>query len=307
MSILILTGPTAAGKTAAAMALAHAHRVRLISVDSAMVYRGLDIGSAKPSPAELARYPHALIDIRDPAEPYTVSEFVADADAQVRAALDAGETPVLVGGTMMYLQAFREGLDQLPRTSAEVREHVKGRAAEEGWPALHEELKRTDPVAAERIHPNNPQRLARALEVQQMTGQPISSFWGKAPGAAERFGCAVRTLVVDVSERAVLHRRIEQRLDIMLEMGLLDEVAGLRERSDLHADLPAMRAVGYRQVWQHLDGDLTLEEMRDRVLTATRTLARRQYTWIRRWDDAQTVQMDGSQAADEALARLAFR
>ncbi len=283
MSILVITGPTAAGKTAVALRLAEQRPVQLISVDSAMVYRGMNIGTAKPEPDTLQRYPHALVDICDPAEPYTVSDFVADADREVAGALERGELPVLVGGTMMYLKAFREGLDAVPRTTDAVREHVARKAVRHGWQALHEELARVDPVAAAAIHPNNPQRLARALEVYELCGKPISSFWGKAQGASARHGVPLVEVMIDVEPRQVLHQRISERLDHMLEAGFVEEVTALRARSDLHADLPSMRAVGYRQVWDFLDGVSGFDLMCEKVLAATRGLARRQYTWLRRW------------------------
>ena len=283
MSILVITGPTAAGKTAVALSLAERRSVRLISVDSAMVYRGMDIGTAKPDPDTLRRFPHALVDICDPADAYAVSDFVADADRAVAGALQAGDLPVLVGGTMMYLKAFRDGLDAVPRSTDAVRAHIAARASEKGWPALHEQLARVDPVAAAAIHPNNPQRLARALEVYELCGQPISSFWGKARGASQRHGVPLVEAMIDVGDRQELHRRISLRLDHMLQSGFVEEVSALRARGDLQADLASMRAVGYRQVWDFLDGETGFDRMCERVLAATRGLARRQYTWLRRW------------------------
>ncbi len=287
MSILVVTGPTAAGKTAVALQLAQQRPVRLISVDSAMVYRGMDIGTAKPDADTLLRYPHALVDICDPADPYTVSDFVADADREVAGALAAGELPVLVGGTMMYLKTFREGLDAVPRSTEAVREHVALKASRHGWQALHEELVRVDPVGAAAIHPNNPQRLARALEVYELCGRPISSFWGKAQEASVRHGVPLVEVMIDVEQRQELHRRISQRLDDMLQSGFVEEVSAFRTREDLHADLPSMRAVGYRQVWDFLDGVTGFDLMCEKVLAATRGLARRQYTWLRRWTHVQ--------------------
>ena len=300
MKTLVITGPTAAGKTAVALALADALPVHLISADSAMVYRQMDIGTAKPDAQTLERYPHALVDIRDPAEPYTVSEFVADADREVAVALERGALPVLVGGSMMYLKAFREGLDDLPTSTPEVREAVAERARKAGWEALHKELTAIDQEAAAKIHPNNPQRLARALEVHAMTGRPISSFWGSAEGAETRTGTELIEVLVDVPSREILHERIAQRLEEMLREGFVDEVARLRARPDLHVDLPSMRAVGYRQVWTHLDGGTDFSTMCEQVLAATRGLARKQYTWLRRWPGLQRLDAEDS----DTLARL---
>jgi len=289
--VLAIVGPTASGKTAAALRVAADFPVALISLDSAMVYRGMDIGTAKPSPAELAEFPHALVDIRDPAEPYSVADFVADADAEVRRALDAGRTPVLVGGTMLYLRAFREGLAELPAADPAVRSDLEREAAERGWAALHAELERVDPEAAALIHPNNPQRLQRALEVLRVSGRPISSWWREqgATSVAARLGVDLRVVAVLPDSRAELHARIEARFDLMLQTGLVDEVAALRARGDLDPALPSMRAVGYRQVWSYLEGRVSRAEMRAQGLAATRQLAKRQLTWLRGWDwvDAQ--------------------
>jgi tRNA dimethylallyltransferase len=246
----------------------------------------MDIGTAKPSPAELARFPHALVDIRDPGEPYSVADFVADADAAVREALAAGRVPLLVGGTMLYLRAFREGLADLPRADARVRMALEGEAAERGLAALHAELARADPQAAAQIHPNNPQRLLRALEVLRGTGRPISSWWREqgATGVRERLNVELEAIALLPESRAELHARIEARFDAMQAAGFVDEVAQLRARGDLEPGLPSMRAVGYRQVWDYLEGNIDAAEMRARVLAATRQLARRQLTWLRGWD-----------------------
>ncbi|MEZ5595082.1 MAG: tRNA (adenosine(37)-N6)-dimethylallyltransferase MiaA [Pseudomonadales bacterium] len=305
--IVVITGATATGKTDLAMALADRMPVQLISVDSAMVYRQMDVGTAKPTAEERRRYPHALVDIRDPSEAYTVAEFVADADREVQQARAAGRVPVLVGGTMMYLKAFRDGLDDLPATTPAVRAAIAAEAATLGWPALHAELTAIDPVAAAGIHPNNPQRLARALEVHRMTGRPLSAFWGTAMTAAQRHACPVTEFWVDVADRAELHARIALRLERMFAAGFVAEVAALRDRGDLTPTLPSLRAVGYRQVWQYLDGALPAEELHARVLAATRGLARRQYTWLRAW--AHTLQRvsghDTTRAVD-LLCQLAF-
>ena len=263
--MLALVGPTAAGKTDVAMALAAQRPVALISLDSAMIYRGMDIGTAKPSPAELRRFPHALVDIRDPAASYSAAEFVADADAAVRQALSAGRLPVLVGGTMLYLRSFREGLATLPAADPAVRADLARAAATRGWAALHAELERLDPEAAALIHPNNPQRLQRALEVLRISGRPISSWWREQAGTrvTERLGVELVEVALMPESRHDLHRRIAQRFDAMLAQGFLDEVAALRARPDLDPALPSMRAVGYRQVWRYLDGAITQVEMRE--------------------------------------------
>lgn len=304
--LLVITGVTATGKTDLALKLADHYPVHLISVDSAMVYRGMDIGTAKPTAAELLRHPHALIDIRDPVEAYSVADFVNDADREVAWAFANGRVPILVGGTMMYLRAFREGLDDIPASTPPVRALVAQRAAEEGWPALRAELMAGDPVGAADIHPNNPQRLARALEVLLLTGRPLSSFWGTATSAANRHACRVTEVWLDWPERQTVHDRIAQRLGHMLSAGFIDEVARLRARDDLHVGLPALRAVGYRQVWNYLDQKLSADQMREDILAATRRLARRQYTWLRAWTQLHRLSAADPSVAFEQVTRLAF-
>ena len=285
MPIVLLLGPTAAGKTDAAVALAERRPCHLISMDSTLVYRGLNIGAAKPKPALLARHPHALIGIRDPAVAYTVAEFVADADREVRRALEQNKLPVLVGGTMLYARAFRDGLAVLPPANPEVRAAIEAEAAAQGWPKLHERLAAVDPVAAANIHPHNGTRLQRALEVFETTGKPISAHW-RTQGqlaASNRLSQELLEFAIIPGERADLHRRIEERFNAMLAQGFVDEVRALRARADLHPGLPAMRAVGYRQVWRHLDGAWDAAQMRTKAVAATRQLARRQLTWLRGW------------------------
>jgi tRNA dimethylallyltransferase len=299
--IVLLSGPTASGKTRLACQLADVLPVHLISMDSAMVYRGMDIGTAKPTADEQKRYPHQLIDIRDPAETYSAADFVADADAAVRRSTDAGRIPVIVGGTMLYARAFREGLADLPSADEIIRASILARAEREGWPALHAELAAFDPITAAGIHPNNRQRLQRALEIVEVTGKPVSQLWQSS-------GSDARTRLDDTvvefklqPQRALLHRRIEARFDDMLASGFLEEVRDLREREDLHADLPSMRAVGYRQMWRHLDGQIDFETMRFEVLAATRQLAKKQETWLRSWPDV--VHLEGTEA--QMIARIA--
>ena len=285
MPIVMLLGPTAAGKTNAAVGLAERLDCHLINMDSTQVYRGLDIGSAKPPPELLARHPHALIDIRDPAHPYTAADFVADADREVRHALSAGKTPVLVGGAMLYARAFRDGLAELPRANPAVRAAIEAEAESVGWPKLHARLAEVDPMAAAGIHPHNGVRLQRALEVFETTGRPISDYWKaqKQSPAVERLSQPLTEFAVIPQRRATLHERIEERFDAMLEAGFAEEVGRLRQRPDLHPGLPALRAVGYRQMWGHLEGEFDANEMRAKALAATRQLARRQLTWLRGW------------------------
>lgn len=283
--VLALVGPTAMGKTEVAIEMARRLPVSIISLDSVMVYRGMDIGTAKPSPGILREFPHALVDIRDPSETYSAADFVADADRAIRAAWEEDRLPILVGGTMLYLRAFREGLARLPQADAATRSEILAQAQRLGWPALHERLAAVDPEAARRIHPNNPQRLQRALEVWMLTGKPISHWWGdqSAVGAAERLNCVLSEFAIVPGDRQALHQRIAERFDGMLQAGLVAEVERLRDRGDLHLANPAIRAVGYRQVWEWLDGLHDEATMRARGVSATRQLAKRQLTWLRSW------------------------
>ena len=307
MSIVMLLGPTAAGKTDAAIAMAERLDCHLINMDSTQVYRGLDIGSAKPPRSLLARHPHALIDIRDPAEPYTAADFVADADREVRGALAAGKTPVLVGGTMLYARAFRDGMAALPRANPEVRSAIEAEAEVQGWPKLHARLAEVDPVAAAGIHPHNGVRLQRALEVFETTGRPISDYWKaqQQSPATERLGARLLEFALVPEDRAALHRRIEARFDAMLRAGFAEEVQRLRQRPDLSPRLPALRAVGYRQMWGHLDGEFEASEMRAKALAATRQLARRQLTWLRGWPWVKVLPSAAGAAAAASLAAAA--
>ncbi len=268
-------GPTASGKTALAERIAHELPVELVSVDSALVYRGMDIGTAKPTT------PHRLVDILDPSEPYSAARFRDDALREIDDIHAAGRTPLLVGGTMLYFRALFRGLSELPPADSRVRAEIAERGERIGLEALHAELARVDPVAAARIHPNDPQRVQRALEVWQLTGKPISSLQQGGVGSVHDY----RKLAVAPADRAELHRRIEARFAVMLEQGLVDEVKSLRARGDLNADQPALRAVGYRQLWRHLDGDGTLDEAVRRAVFATRQLAKRQLTWLRKEPD----------------------
>lgn len=291
--IIALVGPTATGKTDVALELADRFDVALISLDSAMVYRQMDIGTAKPSAELLARYPHALVDIRDPADAYSAADFLRDADAAITEAFAAGRTPVLVGGTMLYLKTFREGLAAMPSADPGIRARLSEEVERHGAVALHARLAVVDPLAAARMHPNNFSRVQRALEVFEISGRPISSFWSESAGVEQRFDARLQEFALEPESRQALHARISARLDAMLAAGFVTEVAGLKARGDLHLGLPSMRAVGYRQVWEYLDqtsegafeakGERREEALREKILSATRQLAKRQLTWLRSW------------------------
>lgn len=288
---IALMGPTASGKTALAVEWAERLRTEIVSVDSALVYRGLDIGAAKPEPELRARAPHRLVDIRDPHEAYSAAEFAVDALREMQALSAEGKLPLLVGGTGLYFRALLEGLSAMPEADAELRERIRGEAAARGWAELHAELLRIDPVAGARIHATDPQRITRALEVYRLSGRPISDW--QRDGPHRPFPFRVMKLVLAPSDRAVLHERIERRFDAMLAQGFLDEVRSLRADARLHEDLPAIRAVGYRQAWRHLAGDTDAATFREQAIAATRQLAKRQYTWLRgeldaRWFDPAT-------------------
>ena len=290
---IFLMGPTAAGKTDLALELARVLPCDLISVDSALVYRGMDIGTAKPERVVLDAFPHALIDIRDPAESYSAAEFRADALAAMAESAARGRIPLLVGGTMLYYKALLEGLADMPSADPAIRAELEARAAAEGWEALHRELAEVDPQSAARIHPNDPQRLTRALEVYRLSGLSMTEHrLRQAAGnpdagtsGAGQLPYTVAQLAIAPAQRQVLHDRIAQRFRVMLEQGFVEEVEALRRRSDLHAGLPSIRAVGYRQVWEYLDGELSRDEMVERGIIATRQLAKRQFTWLRGWEN----------------------
>ncbi len=298
-TVVTLMGPTASGKTEAALRIADHADVDIVSVDSAMVYRRLDIGTAKPPPDVLGRYPHALVDIVEPTDCYSAARFVADADAAVRDSLAAGRTPILVGGTMLYFRAFTRGINDLPAADARLRRTIAARAATVGWPAVHRQLAARDPRAAARIDPANGARIQRALEVLELTGCSITDHWAEtAVPAAARLRCKVVEFAILPSDRAVLHQRIGERLDAMLQRGLVEEVQALRGDSALSIEMPAMRAVGYRQVWRHLDGHYDHAEMAARLAAATRQVAKRQLTWLRRWNALAVA------SAEQACARV---
>jgi len=348
---IALAGPTASGKTAVALAVAQALAARLpveiVSVDSALVYRGMDIGTAKPTPAERASVPHHLLDIRDPLHAYSAAEFVRDATRLIAEIRVRGALPLLTGGTMLYFKALWQGLDDMPPAHAEVRARIAAQAAVQGWPALHAQLARVDPATAARLAPGDSQRIQRALEVWQVTGRPLSSFHTQdlrkcgappspqplsrqrergfllpsptcgrgvggegctdicvspdtASGGGQRFPKAL-FFSLEPTNRAWLHQRIATRFDAMLAAGLVEEVQGLRARGDLHADLPSMRCVGYRQVWEALDGHYPLASVAERGIAATRQLAKRQITWLRSMPQRHTIACDAPDAVQQLV------
>ena len=306
---LCLAGPTAVGKTAAALAIADVLRnerpVEIVSVDSALVYRGMDIGTAKPSAAERAAVPHHLIDLIEPTQAYSAAQFVADARRLIEEIEARGHLPLLVGGSMLYFKALFDGIDAMPAADPAVRAELDARAARDGWPALHAELARVDPLTAARLPPTDSQRIQRALEVWQLSGQPLSSFHARA--ARNGSGHASPPLIsLEPNDRAWLHRRIVERFDAMLAAGLVDEVRSLRARGDLNAELPSMRCVGYRQVWQALAaglaGNALLDAVRETGRAATRQLAKRQITWLRSMPQREVIACDAADALDTAVA-----
>jgi tRNA dimethylallyltransferase len=298
-----LLGPTASGKSALALRLAEQHPLEIVSVDSAQVYRGMDIGTAKPGAAERARVPHHLIDLVEPHERYSAGRFRSDAIRVVGEILQRKKTPLLVGGTMLYYRSLVAGLDVLPPANAEVREAISMDAQRRGWAALHGELAKIDPTAAARIMPNDAQRIQRALEVYRISGSTISEL---QRGTIEPLPFSIRGYAL-VPERAELHLRIEQRFDAMLRAGLVDELKELRKKHPLNADLPSMRAVGYRQVWAFLEGKTTESAMREEAIAATRQLAKRQITWLRSFPELLRLDAAGRERAAEAFKLLLAR
>jgi tRNA dimethylallyltransferase len=295
-----LLGPTASGKSALALQLAERHPIEIVSLDSAQVYRGMNIGTAKPAAAERAQVAHHLIDMVDPDQLYSAGQFRADALKAIAAILQRGRIPLLVGGTMLYYRSLVAGLDELPSADSALRAQIDGEARQRGWPALHAELADVDPLAAQRITPNDAHRIQRALEVYRLTGQPISALQGHA-AAALPFRLEACVLM---PERALLHARIEQRFDAMLRDGLVDEVRSLRRAYRLSAQSPSMRAVGYRQVWSFLEGETGEATMRESAIAATRQLAKRQTTWLRSFPQLLRLDAGSLEAATAALDRL---
>jgi len=298
---IFLMGPTASGKTALAVSLVERFPLEIISVDSALVYRGMDIGTAKPDAATRVRAPHHLLDIRDPTEAYSAAAFCDDARRLMADIVARGRVPLLVGGTLLYFRALLQGLDELPRADATLREHLQAEAAARGWPALHADLAQVDPATAARLAPNDSQRIGRALEIYRLTGTPMSALLDRAQSVLPY---RVLQLALIPSDRAVLHRRIAARFDAMLAEGLIDEVESLRRTYALTPDLPAMRAVGYRQAWACLDGEIDLTELREQGIAATRQLAKRQLTWLRSWPDAVELDCLAEDLEAQAMARV---
>ncbi|MFM2484828.1 tRNA (adenosine(37)-N6)-dimethylallyltransferase MiaA [Celerinatantimonas yamalensis] len=300
-TVLTLMGPTASGKTALAMQLCDRLPIRLISVDSALIYRGMDIGTAKPTLSEQALYPHDLIDIREPSQSYSAADFRYDALILIEQAHQQEQIPLLVGGSMLYFKALVEGLSTLPTANQALRATIALEAKQQGWQALHQQLFDVDPISAERIHPNDPQRLMRALEVFRLTGQTLTELTAQKtpelPFNMIQFAIAPR-------ERGILHQRIEQRFDVMLNLGFEQEVRKLMASGELNAQLPSMRCVGYRQMWQYLNDEYDFASMRFKGIAATRQLAKRQLTWLRSWDNLTWLESDDLHAIDKLLNRL---
>ncbi|MCF7355673.1 tRNA (adenosine(37)-N6)-dimethylallyltransferase MiaA [Vibrio sp. CK2-1] len=296
---LFLMGPTASGKTELAIRLRQKYPVEIISVDSALIYKGMDIGTAKPDAQELALAPHRLIDILDPSEAYSAADFRRDALQQMDEIVSQGKIPLLVGGTMLYYKALLEGLSPLPAADPDIRQQIEQEANEKGWDAMHQQLSEIDPVSAKRIHPNDPQRLSRALEVFRISGKSLTELTEQK---GEALPYQVKQFAIMPKERAELHRRIELRFEKMMAAGFEDEVKALRARGDLHLDLPSIRCVGYRQVWEYLDGNGTLDEAIFRGVCATRQLAKRQITWLRSWNDLIWLDSEDIDAGVKAIS-----
>ncbi|MFQ3218614.1 MAG: tRNA dimethylallyltransferase [Paraglaciecola sp.] len=283
---ILLMGPTASGKTSLAIELCQALPCDIISVDSALIYRNMDIGTAKPSADEQAQAPHRLIDILDPVQSYSVAEFRRDALREMQNITNKGRIPLLVGGTMLYYKALTDGLSSLPAADKSIRQEIEKQALSLGWEALHQQLSDIDPVSAARIHPNDPQRLMRALEIYHLTKKSMTELrLNKLPPAPYQFS----QFAIAPADRSVLHERIADRFDAMLKGGFEQEVAQLKRRADLHTDLPSIRCVGYRQMWQYLDGEISYQEMKQKGLAATRQLAKRQLTWLRSWENLHSL------------------
>ena len=308
LPVACLLGPTASGKTAAALAFAARHPVEIISVDSALVYREMDIGTAKPNEEERAAAPHHLIDIIDPAESYSAAQFRADALSLVGEIVARGKVPLLVGGTMLYYKALTQGLNDLPGADAQIRATLDAEAARDGWPALHARLAAVDPETAARLAPNDSQRIQRALEIFMLSGQPMSALLAAPRTREGESPYRFVPVALEPSDRAVLHARIAARFDAMLAHGFIDEVKRLRARGDLDLSMPSMRCVGYRQAWEYLDGAATYDEMRDKGVFATRQWCKRQLTWLRAMPERVVVDCcaaDATRAVVAAVERIA--
>jgi len=298
---IFLMGPTASGKTDIAMGLREHLPVDIISVDSAQVYRQMNIGSAKPDPETLKQHPHRLIDIRDPVEAYSAGDFVKDAKTQMDEITAAGRIPLLVGGTMLYFKVLLEGLAELPPGNQVIRDELQGRAEKSGWPSLHEELKCIDPKVAARLHPNHSQRIQRALEVYLITGSPLSELQSSSKGKGIQGEYQLTQLALVSNNRSLLHERIAKRFHLMMEQGFESEVKALYQRGDLTATSTAMRSAGYRQLWDYCDGLLTIEEAVEQGIIASRQLAKRQITWLRNWPNAREILVDNGESYHKCI------
>lgn len=305
LPVICLAGPTAAGKSAACLALAQRWPLEIVNVDSATLYRGMDVGTAKPNAEERARVPQHLLDIRDPAESYSAAQFRDDALRLIEEIRGRGRLPLLAGGTMLYYKALREGLDDLPQADPALRAELEARAAERGWPALHAELAQRDPVTAARLSPNDSQRIQRALEICILSGKPMSELLHGADRNEGADAHRYATVSLEPVDRLALHARIAQRFDAMLAAGFIDEVRALRSRGDLHPGLPSIRCVGYRQLWAHLDGETTLDQAREQGIAATRQLAKRQITWLRAQPERVRIDCMAANAVDQAVDAVA--
>lgn len=299
--VICLMGPTASGKTALAMALQEALPCDIVSVDSALIYRDMNIGTAKPTADELAKFPHRLINLRDASESYSAADFCHDALAEISEIRSRNRIPLLVGGTMMYFKSLIEGISPLPTANAEIRKAIESEAAEKGWQSLHEKLAEVDPVSAKRIHQNDPQRLTRAIEVYRITGNTLTQL---TEIKGDKLTGNILQLAITPQERSTLHERISLRYQQMIDMGFEAEVIQLRARGDLHQNLPSIRCVGYRQMWQYLDGEFDHDEMIFRGVCATRQLAKRQLTWLRNWPDLHWLTTDDDTNLAQVLTLL---
>ena len=299
--VICLMGPTASGKTSLAMALSDVLPCDIISVDSALIYRDMDIGTAKPTAKELAKYPHRLINLRDASQSYSAADFCQDALMEIVKSRANNRIPLLVGGTMMYFKSLIEGISPLPSADNIVRKHIEDQAAQQGWDVMHNQLADIDPVSAQRIHPNDPQRIIRALEVFRLTGNTLTQL---TQIKGDKLAGDILQFAITPKERSTLHARIELRYQQMIDQGFEQEVLKLKNRADLHEDLPAIRCVGYRQMWQHLDGEFDHKEMIFKGVCATRQLAKRQLTWLRNWPNLQWLNTDDETNLSHVLAAI---
>ncbi|PSB91886.1 tRNA (adenosine(37)-N6)-dimethylallyltransferase MiaA [Candidatus Pandoraea novymonadis] len=302
--IVCLLGPTTSGKTAAASALAQTTPIEIISVDSALVYREMDIGTAKPSKEELASIPHHLIDIIDPIQAYSVAKFRTDTLRLIDEIIARGRRPLLVGGTMLYHRALTQGLSPLPSADSAVREKLTIDAKNKGWPEMHLRLKKIDPITAGRLAPNDAQRIQRALEIYEISGKPMSQWIAQIKPVEKNVSYTFVPVALEPLDRSILHTRIDRRFSMMLNAGFIEEVARLRKRSDLHLGLPSMRCVGYRQIWQYLDNDIDYDTMRNKAISATRQLCKRQLTWLRAIPERRIVNCDAPNSQTRAVSTI---